>query len=238
MELNDALHVPLAPSIVRDALDDLALLRASFDHCESFAALSRGEYALTLTVPLGPLRARYDVRAHVAGQEHEASGRTVRALNFKARADGLGALRGQIRLALVPDGAAADATRIEYSVWATATGPLAELPARQIENALGEWADDFFSEFCAVVQAKHGLAPNRARSAGVRRHHVFLRPAALAGAMRRGAAPAHDLAGALTGRAASLLHHRTSNPVPIWAWAAIIVFVAALLYAARWFNGG
>jgi carbon monoxide dehydrogenase subunit G len=234
MELNDALCVPLAPSIVRDALDDLALLRASFDHCESLAALARGEYALTLTVPLGPLRARYDVRAHVAGRQDDASGGTVRTLNFKARADGLGALRGQIRLALAPDGE--DATRIEYSLWTTATGPLAELPARQIENALGEWVDDFFGEFCAVVQAKHGLAPNLARGTSLRHRHVFLRPAALAGAARR--PPAPDLGGALTGRAASALHHRESNPVPTWAWAAMIVVVAALLYAARWFNGG
>ncbi|MFP3711205.1 carbon monoxide dehydrogenase, partial [Paraburkholderia sp. SIMBA_009] len=67
MELNDTLRVPLAPAVVRDALEDLALLRASFDHCESFAKLAHGEFALTITVPLGPLRARYDVRAHSAG---------------------------------------------------------------------------------------------------------------------------------------------------------------------------
>lgn len=60
MELNDTLRVPLAPAVVRDALEDIALLRASFDHCESFAKLARGEFALTITVPLGPLRARYD----------------------------------------------------------------------------------------------------------------------------------------------------------------------------------
>ena len=49
MELNDALRIPLAPSVVRDALQDIALLRASIDHCESFARLSRGEYVLTRT---------------------------------------------------------------------------------------------------------------------------------------------------------------------------------------------
>jgi carbon monoxide dehydrogenase subunit G len=53
MELNDTLRVPLAPAVVRDALEDLALLRASFDHCESFAKLAHGEFALTITVPLG-----------------------------------------------------------------------------------------------------------------------------------------------------------------------------------------
>ncbi|MEA3128755.1 MAG: hypothetical protein QOF46_550 [Paraburkholderia sp.] len=58
MELNDALRIPLAPSEVWDALQDLALLRASLDNCESFTRLSHGEYALAMTVPLGPLRAR------------------------------------------------------------------------------------------------------------------------------------------------------------------------------------
>ncbi|MGU7781617.1 CoxG family protein [Burkholderia sp. PU8-34] len=236
MELNDALRIPLAPSVVTEALEDIALLRASFDHCESFALLAHGEYALALTVPLGPLRARYDVRAHVAGEQGDAEGQPRRVLSFKARADGIGALRGQIELVLFPESDDADATRIEYVVWATATGPLAELPVRQIENALREWADDFFSEFCAVVQAKHGLAPNRARTSPQRRQYVFLRPASLAGAMKRSSL--QHLGSALTGRAASALPHRGSGPLPVWAWAAMIVFVALLLYAARWFNGG
>ncbi|WP_323122435.1 CoxG family protein [Burkholderia alba] len=234
MELNDALRIPLAPSVVWEALQDLALLRASLDHCESFTRLARSEYALTLTVPLGPLRAHYDVRAHVTGQRPGELGQIRRTLNFKARADGLGALRGQLDLVLSADDTD-DATRIEYVVWATASGPLAELPGRQIKNALHELADDFFTEFCAVVQAKHGLAPNLARGRPSRRQHVFLRPSALTGSGRR---QPHHLAGALTGRAASALHHRESNTVPLWAWAAMIVFVALLLYVARWFNGG
>ncbi|WP_321788170.1 CoxG family protein [Burkholderia pyrrocinia] len=234
MELNDTLRVPLAVSVVREAFEDPALLRASFDHCESFVKLAHGEFALTITVPLGPLRARYDVRAHAAGEQGDAEGQPRRVINFKARADGLGALRGQVELVLRPDDA--NATCIEYVVWATASGPLAELPARQIENALREWTDDFFREFCAVVQAKHGLAPNRANPAAQRRQHVFLRPASLMAATKRSLPP--HLGGALTGRAAGALPHRGSGTVPVWAWAAMIVFVALLLYAARWINGG
>lgn len=235
MELNDALRIPLAPSVVRASLEDIALLRASFDHCESFVQLAHGEYALTLTVPLGPLRARYDVRAHITSEQGDAEGQPRRILNFKARADGIGALRGQIEIVLYPDASADDATRIEYVVWATATGPLAELPARHIEHALHEWADDFFSEFCEVVQAKHGLAPNLARASEQRRQHVFLRPASLQAGTKR--PQIQHLNSALTGRAASALHHRESNPVPPWAWAAMIVLVALLLYAARWLSG-
>ncbi|CAM2181744.1 Carbon monoxide dehydrogenase [Burkholderia latens] len=234
MELNDTLRVPLAPAVVREALEDLALLRASFDHCDSFEKLAHGEFALTITVPLGPLRARYDVRAHSAGEQGDAHGLPRRLLNFKARADGLGALRGQVELVLLRERGDAEATRIDYVVWATASGPLAELPARQIENALREWTDDFFREFSAVVQAKHGLVPNRARTNAPRRQHVFLRPASLMAAAKR---PLPHLGGALSGRAASVVHHRESGPLSGWAWAAIVVFVALLLYAARWING-
>lgn len=229
MELNDTLRVPLAPAVVRDALEDLALLRASFDHCESFAKLAHGEFALTITVPLGPLRARYDVRAHSASGQDGAR----RVISFKARADGLGALRGQVELALLP-GDDATTTQIDYVVWATASGPLAELPGRQIERALHQWTDDFFREFGAVVQAKHGLVPNRAASSAPRRQHVFLRPASLMAAAKR---PLPHLGGALSGRAASAVQPRASGPLPLWAWAAIILFVAVLLYAARWING-
>ena len=48
MELNDALRVPLAPSEVWDALQDLALLRASLDNCESLRRLQGGEYLLAM----------------------------------------------------------------------------------------------------------------------------------------------------------------------------------------------
>jgi carbon monoxide dehydrogenase subunit G len=280
MELTDALRIPLAPSAVWNALRDIALMRASLENCESFARLPSGETALTLTVPLGPLRARYEVRAHVASQDGQASdlSNTLRrTLNFKARAVGVGSLRGQIDVALSPDGRGAgftgagqpgagqpgagqdgagrtgsgdpedgaaqvteaQATRIDYAVWATLTGPLAELPPRQIENALHELADDFFAEFCAVVEAKHGKRPNRARVGHSRRQHVFLRPINLAGLGRRPSG--HDPLGALAGRAASMLvnsraAHRAPSPqvMPAWAWAVVIVVVAALLYALRW----
>lgn len=254
MELTDALRVPLPPSAVYAALQDIALLRASLENCETFSRLPTGEYALTLTIPLGPLRARYDVRAHVAGAEARLKGDALpgfteslhRTLNFKACATGVGSLRGQIDVVLAGEGAVdeggeAGSTRIEYSVWATLTGPLAELPPRQIENALHELADDFFAEFCAVVEAKHGKRANRAAS-DARRQHVFLRPINLAGLGRQ--TWEHHAAAALGGRAAGTLASprgahglsRSSSPqaMPAWAWVAIVVFVAVLLYALRW----
>jgi carbon monoxide dehydrogenase subunit G len=242
MEMNNALRIPLEPSEVWGALQDLALLRASLDNCESFSRLAGGEYALTLTVPLGPLRAHYEVRAHMASRGDTDAAQRHRTLNFKARAGGVGSLRGQIDVALSADHPPSDAapsTRIDYSVWATSTGPLAELPARQIENALHELADDFFTEFCAVVQAKHGQGPNLARGTAPRRQHVFLRPISLASVARRAR---HEHDGTLTGRAmhstlgARAHHEPTPHAVPHWAWAAMIFFVALLLYVARWFG--
>jgi carbon monoxide dehydrogenase subunit G len=246
MELNDALRIPLGASDVWDALQDLALLRASLDNCESFTRLAHGEYALTMTVPLGPLRARYEARAHVAGQDSGPADAQRRTINFKARAEGIGSLRGQIEVRLRADDASHGigrerGTRIDYTIWATSSGPLAELPTRQLENALRHLADDFFTEFDAVVRAKHGQGPNRARGASVRRQHVFLRPITLGGIARR--TRVQDHGHTLTGRAASASHgvshgvsHREPSPhaVPHWAWAAMIFLVALLLYVARW----
>ncbi|RDK04568.1 CoxG family protein [Paraburkholderia lacunae] len=246
MELNNALRIPVAPSDVWEALQDLALLRASLDNCESFTRLGRGEYALILTVPLGPLRARYEARAHVAGQDSGPAEAQRRTINFKARAEGIGSLRGQIEVRLRAEDAALGigrerGTRIDYTIWATSSGPLAELPTRQLENALHLLADDFFTEFGAVVRAKHGQGPNRARGSSARRQHVFLRPINLSGIARRPRPPDHGTT--LTGRAASASHgvshgvsHREPTPhaVPNWAWAAMIFLVALLLYVARW----
>lgn len=251
MELNDALRIPLGVCVVWDALQDLALLRASLDNCESFIRFPHGEYALTLTVPLGPLRARYEARAHVAGQDSGPAEAERRTINFKARAEGIGALRGQIEVRLRADEGAHGSpkkergTRIDYTIWATSSGPLAELPTRQLENALHQLADDFFAEFNAVVRAKHGQGPNRARGSTVRRQHVFLRPIALGGIARRtrdhGNALTGRTAGASQGGAQGISHgasHRESSPhaVPNWAWAAMIFVVALLLYVARWIS--
>ncbi|QGZ62243.1 CoxG family protein [Paraburkholderia acidisoli] len=243
MELNDALRIPLEPSAVWTALQDTALVRASLEHCESFRRLGPGEYAITLTVPLGPLRARYEVRAHIASDAAQVPLTPLRVLSFRARADGIGSLRGQIDVALRPEGdadtadATAASTRIDYSVWATTSGPLSELPARQIENALHGLADDFFTEFCATVAAKHGQAPNRAAGREPRRQHVFLRPIHFAGLARRARLLPQQGGATLSGRAASTLHSEPApHAMPHWAWAAMIVFVALLLYAARWFT--
>ncbi|WP_176058775.1 SRPBCC domain-containing protein [Paraburkholderia sp. BCC1876] len=250
MELNDALRIPLGASDVWEALQDLALLRASLDNCESFTRLAHGEYELVLTVPLGPLRARYEARAHVAGQDSGPADAQRRTINFKARAEGIGALRGQIEVRLRADESTLGAgkqrgTRIDYTIWATSSGPLAELPTRQLENALHQLADDFFAEFDAVVRAKYGAGPNRARGSAARRQHVFLRPINLGGIARRTRAD-HN---ALTGRAASASHgvshgashgvsrHESSpHALPYWAWAAMIFLVALLLYVARWIS--
>ncbi|SPB14976.1 carbon monoxide dehydrogenase [Caballeronia novacaledonica] len=258
MEVTDALCVPLDPAHVREALSDLALLRASLDNCESFTRTPGGEYVLTLIVPLGALRARYEIRAHAAGRTRQAAhaeGETTgsddavyaRTLSFKARGEGVGSLRGQIAVALNPDDDGG-ATWIEYTVWATVSGPLAGLPARQIENALREGADEFFAEFCEVVRAKHGLPSMRAAGDRAERRHVFLRPSAMSaafsrrsGAMRAPSADAH---------ASGVLRHRlhghgfghperdhSHDPhplgLPVWAWAAMLVCVALFAYLAQ-----
>lgn len=249
MEVSDALRIPLEPAQVREALGDLALVRASIDNCESLIRLAGGEYTLRLTVPLGALRAHYAIRAHVAdatrlprhdGQPGEVDAQT---LSFKACGEGVGSLRGQIAVALIPD-ANGSSTWIEYTVWATLTGPLAGLPARQIENSLREVADDFFVEFCEVVRAKHGQQPAAAPKPTVSRRHVFLRPISMSGAFaRHGISAAHKSRAATTADAiGGVLRHRLPghaprhphpHSLPAWAWATLVCCVAVFLFLAQ-----
>jgi carbon monoxide dehydrogenase subunit G len=270
MEVTDALRVPLDPAHVREALGDLALLRASLDNCESFARLPGGEYALTMIVPLGALRARYEIRAHTAGRTRQAahaegepdaaspagasssssSDNYARTLSFKARGEGVGSLRGQIAVALNPD-ATSESTWVEYTVWATVSGPLAGLPSRQIENSLREVADDFFSEFCEVVRAKHGLPSIRAQQEASSRRHVFLRPSTMSAAFsRRAGNPPRQLRAPAADAASGVLHHRlpghglgrhdrdhSDDPHPLglpgWAWATMLVCIALFAFFAQ-----
>jgi carbon monoxide dehydrogenase subunit G len=263
MEVTDALRVPLDPAHVREALGDLALLRASLDNCESFTRLPGGEYALTLIVPLGSLRARYEIRAHSAGRTRgaaHAAGEPLVAdspqtsastMSFKARGEGVGSLRGQIAVALNPD-ETGDETWIDYTVWATVSGPLAGLPSRQIENSLRELADDFFSEFCEVVRAKHGMPSIRGERDASPRRHVFLRPNSMSAVFSRraGMPPRHQRSPSAEAAASGVLHHRlpghgiarrdhdhSHDPHPLglpgWAWAAMLVCVALFAFFAQ-----
>ncbi|QKM48248.1 hypothetical protein B7760_02282 [Burkholderia glumae] len=217
MELNDALCIPLAPSDVWAALQDMALLRASIEHCEALARLSADDYTFVLTVPFGPLRARYDVRVHLRSP---SASRPRRAFEFAARSEGIGMLRGQfeIRLAGWRSGDTLG-TRIHYGIRATANGALGALPARQIEHALHGLAEDFFSEFSASLLARHGLAPNLA-TAEPRRRHVFLRPDELSAALRGARAHSSLLGQALAGRAqdAPPGDRPARHPLQPWAW--------------------
>jgi carbon monoxide dehydrogenase subunit G len=298
MDLTDALRIPLGRSAVAEALRDGALLRASVENCESFARHPSGEYWLVVTVPVGTLRGRYEIRVHAANRDRgappvndaQADNAMPRShtLSFKASAPGIGCLRGQIDIELADDALAANedecsesaerseraegapqspnspipgdflrggglppgrgtsfgagsflrgATRVQYAIWAALTGPLAQLAPGQVENALHAIAKNFFAEFSAVVVAKYGKGPNRARASHEPRQHVFLRPISVAGAARRPAshepleAGARRLKGALAGRrSAPGLDRRALQIVGAWAWAAAFACGVALLY--------
>jgi uncharacterized protein len=260
MELTDARFIPLSPVAVGKALTDGALLRASLENCESFARRPTGEYAIVMTVPVGPLRGRYELRVHVANPDDTPGAPPPgtpspfsRVLNFKAAAAGVGSLRGQIDVELEEDAATGNeprsgagnepATRIKYAIWATLTGPLAELGPRQVENALRALAEDFFAEFSAVVEAKYGKGPNRASVGPGRRQHVFLRPISLAGLARKTAltetptASASRAGDTLVGpRDAHGQPRRAPRAMPVWAWAAAFAVGVALLYVLHRFE--
>jgi carbon monoxide dehydrogenase subunit G len=309
MDLTDALRIPLGRSAVTEALRDGALLRASIENCESFARHPSGEYRLVVTVPVGTLRGRYEIRVHAANRDRgatPANGEQAddamprsHTLSFKASAPGIGCLRGQIDVELADDALVANedecsesverpelakgapqppnspmpqssnlsipggdflrgvpqgdflrgapqgdflrgATRIQYEIWAALTGPLAELAPGLAEDALHAIAKNFFAEFSAVVVAKYGKGPNRARTSHEPRQHVFLRPISVAGAARRPAA--HEsletgtrrLRNALAGRrGAPGFDRRTPQILGAWAWTAAFACGVALLYVLR-----
>jgi uncharacterized protein len=107
MELTDAVRIPLPPSAVREALCDGAILRASLDNCESHTRLPSGEHVLVMTVPVGPLRGRYDIRVHAANAGGRSSAEGAKpsrcTLNFRAWAAGVGSLRGQVEIGVEED---------------------------------------------------------------------------------------------------------------------------------------
>ena len=247
MELNDALRIALAPSDVWDALQDLALLRASLDNCESFIRLAGGEYALTLMVPLGPLRARYEVRAHVASKNATEPGAPHRALNFKARAEGVGSLRGQIDVTLRPDETGAE-QGAQHADRLFGVGHLGRTARGIADPSAGERTARAGLRFLhRVLRGRTGQAwQGRTRTRHAQPSPACVSAADQPGREARRVRP-NDHSGGLSGRATSTLFgarashsvsHREPTPhaMPQWAWAVMILLVAVLMYAAHWFT--
>ena len=152
MEFKGKYTIPASPDEVWTALRDPAILAASIPGCEKLEKLTASEYQAVTTLKVGPVKARFQGKVHI--EDVAAPPGIARAMRLSGEGQGgaAGFARGQSEVHLAP---ANGDTILQYSANAIIGGKLAQIGQRLIDGAAKSIADEFFSKFTSLMQARH-----------------------------------------------------------------------------------
>ena len=142
MELNGQQLIPATVDATWSGLNDPETLKACIAGCESIEKTGDDEYAIQMTVKIGPVNARFKGRLMLANLNPPAS----YTINFEGQGGVAGFGKGMADVRL----AEADAsTRLDYAARAQIGGKIAQIGSRLVDSAARKIADEFFSRFNA-----------------------------------------------------------------------------------------
>ena len=152
MEFKGKYAIPASPDEVWTALRDPAVLAACIPGCEKVEKLDTSEYQAVTTLKVGPVKARFQGKVHI--EDVAAPPGAARAMRLSGEGQGgaAGFARGQSEVHLAP---ADGNTILQYSANAIVGGKLAQIGQRLIDGAAKSIADEFFSKFTSLMQARH-----------------------------------------------------------------------------------
>ncbi len=148
MKLSGETVIAAPRAIVWEALNDETLLIQCISGCEALERVSDTELVASLTVKLGPVKAKF--KGDVRLEDIDAP------ISYKLVGEGKGAAgfaRGHADVALeeLDDGVS---TKLVWAAEASVGGKLAQMGARLIDSTAKKYADDFFSVFSALAQER------------------------------------------------------------------------------------
>ena len=129
------------------ALNDPEILRACIPGCESLEKTSETELAATVSLKIGPIKAKFQGEVELTNLNPPNS--------YTIAGEGKGGIAGFAKggadVTLAEDGP--DATVLTYTAKADVGGKIAQLGSRLIQSTSKKLASQFFSEFNKVVSA-------------------------------------------------------------------------------------
>jgi hypothetical protein len=129
---------------VWEAINDPEILKACIPGCESLEKTSDTEMTATVTMKVGPVKARFTGEVRLEN--------VVAPESYTLAGEGKGGIAGfakggaDVKLTEVPEG-----TLLSYDVKAQIGGKLAQLGSRLIDSTVKKLADQFFERFAAAV---------------------------------------------------------------------------------------
>lgn len=187
------------------ALNDPGILKECIAGCESIERVSDREYAVAMSVKIGPVNAKFRGKLMLDNLVPPKS----YTINFEGQGGVAGFGKGSADVKLTPDGAA---TVLDYAARAQVGGKIAQIGSRLVDIAAKKMADDFFTAF----NNKVGTAQEAAAAEPV--------------AAQTGAQPGGTVAPSPAASPA-----RRDEGTPTWIWVALAAAVVAgiILFASR-----
>ena len=180
MDMSNSVVLPSTQARVWEALNDPAILKQCINGCESMEKTGDNQYAVVMTVAIGPVKAKFKGNLRLTDIDPPNS----YMLQFDGQGGVAGFGKGAAKVALAPEG---DGTRLSYTVNAQIGGKIAQLGSRLVDGASKKMADDFFQAFrvaiapaepdsaadaAAMPSGESGAEPSAAVSSAARSPHA------------------------------------------------------------------
>jgi carbon monoxide dehydrogenase subunit G len=150
MEGQETIQAPVEK--VWQALNDADVLKACIPGCESLEKKSDTEFAATVSLKVGPIKARFQGAVELKNLNPPHS--------YTIEGEGKGGIAGFAKggadVALTADGASA--TVLKYTVKADVGGKIAQLGSRLIDSTSKKLAGQFFDTFNKTVSGEQAEA--------------------------------------------------------------------------------
>ncbi len=206
MEMTGSQLIPAPRAAVWAALNDAEILRQCITGCDSLEKTSDTSFEATLTVKLGPVKAKFKGKVQLSDID-PPNGYTISGEAQGGVAAGFG--KGSAKVSLSDE---AGGTKLDYAVNAQVGGKLAQIGARLIDATAAKMADEFFTSFNAkVASAAAEAAPATAEGAAAAAAEPMPAPAAPVIAAPEQTAP------------------QQGGGLPSWLWiGGLVVLVGAI----------
>lgn len=145
MKMSGEQRIEASVERVWEALNDPKVLKASIPGCESLEKKSDTEMAATVTLKIGPVKAKFNGEVELKDLNPPHSYTIV----GEGKGGIAGFAKGGADVSLAKDG---DATILTYTAKADVGGKIAQLGSRLIDSTSKKLAGEFFKKFGKIVE--------------------------------------------------------------------------------------
>jgi hypothetical protein len=144
MDIAGEFRIPASKQAVWDALNNPEVLKEALPGCENIDKTSDTEMTATVTIKLGPVKARFSGKVTLSDLDPPNS----YTLTGEGQGGAAGFASGEAKVNLEEDG---DGTVLTYTAEAKVGGKLAQIGSRLIDSTSKKLAAQFFGKFAEIV---------------------------------------------------------------------------------------